>query len=113
MRHALQYENPAEKVQSVYHSHDGQNFARETIIDSEYNVRLLVDFLQEPSVDSEVELDWHVTVKIEAIDPDRSVKVVPFLYLRKDQSLEAVPYGITLDKQEEENKVSIHGVKVL
>ena len=38
---------------------------------------------------------------MEAIDPDRSIKVVPFLYLSKDASLEAVPFGITLDKSEE------------
>ena len=58
-------------------------------------------------------LDWRVRLRVEAIDPERTVKVVPFLYLRKDKSLEATPYGISLDKTEEADKVSIHGIKVV
>ena len=58
-------------------------------------------------------LDWRVRLRVEAIDPERSVKVVPFLYLRKDKSLEAVPYGISLDKTEKADQVSIHGIKVV
>ena len=45
VRHAYQYGNIAENVQAYYTAHDGENFARETIIDSEYNARFLVDFL--------------------------------------------------------------------
>ena len=45
-------------------------------------------------------LDWDVRVRVEAIDPERSIKVVPFLYLSKDSSLDAIPFGITLDKEE-------------
>lgn len=120
VRHALSYGNPSENVKAVYKSHDGENFARQTITDSDYNVRFQVDFIQvtddaAEEEKSDIELDWYVSVKIEAIDAERSVKVVPFLYLRKDQSLDAVPYGITLDKEELDDggKVQIHGVKVV
>ena len=91
-------------------------------MDSEYNARILVDFLQETSsggVDDEAYgLDWHVRVSVEAIDPERMVKVAPFLYLSKDASLEAVPFGIALDKEEDKeidgpDSVKIHGVKVV
>ena len=53
-------------------------------------------------------------VKVEAIDPERQVKVVPFLYLSKDASLEAVPFGISLDKEEDEgDDLKVHGVKIV
>ena len=47
VRHNYQYQNPSENVQAYYTTHDGQNFARQTIVDSEYNARFLVDFLQQ------------------------------------------------------------------
>ena len=53
-------------------------------------------------------------VTVEAIDTSRSIKAVPFLYLRKDTSLEAVPYGIILDRKETNgNPENIKGVKVV
>jgi len=62
-----------------------------------------------------VTLDWSIRLRVEAIDPERSIKVVPFLYLRKDKSLEALPYGISLDKTElpDSDDVNIHGAKVV
>ena len=55
---------------------------------------------------------------VEAIDPERTVKVAPFLYLSKDASLNAVPFGIALDKEEDKeltgaDSIKIHGVKVV
>ena len=79
-------------------------------------MRFLVDFVQSRGngdLENSVYLDWNVQVKIEAIDSTRTVKAVPFLYLSKDSTLEAVPFGITLDKEETESDVKIHGVKVV
>lgn len=59
------------------------------------------------------QLDWKVQVTVEAINEDRSVKVVPFLYLSKDASLEAVPFGISLDKEDAEGGEKIQGVKIV
>lgn len=52
---------------------------------------------------------------MEAIDPDRSVKVVPFLYLSKDLSLDGVPFGISLDKEEAPagGDLKVHALKVV
>lgn len=50
---------------------------------------------------------------MEAIDQERAVKVVPFLYLSKDQKLKSVPFGISLDKSEDEDSVQIHGINIL
>ena len=72
----------------------------------------MIDFLQ-TQTDDKTTLDWSVQVKVEAIDPERTVKVVPFLYLSKDASLDATPFGISLDKEEVDDQVSIHGVKVV
>lgn len=47
VRHALKYGDPSENVTATYSVHDGENLARETITDTEYNARFLVDFLQE------------------------------------------------------------------
>ena len=93
VRHSYHYGDASENVQAYYTSHDGEDFARQTIVDSEYNARFLVDFLQKASSDS-LSLEWQIQVKVEAIDPERSIKVVPFLYLSKDENLEAVPFGI-------------------
>ena len=57
VRHAYQYANLAENVQAYYTAHDGQNFARQTIIDTDYNARFLVDFLQKKP-ESEPADEW-------------------------------------------------------
>ena len=78
-----------------------------------------VDFVTTTTTESEgIGLDWDVRVRVVAIDKERAVKVVPFLYLSKDAGLEAVPFGIALDKEETngedgESSVAIHGVKVV
>lgn len=53
VRHAYQYGQVEENVKAYYTAHDGENFARQTIVDHEYNARFLVDFLQ--VVDEKVE----------------------------------------------------------
>ena len=45
VRHAYQFAQPYENVDAYFTAHDGKEFARETIVDSEYNTRILVDFI--------------------------------------------------------------------
>ena len=45
VRHAYQYGNASENVTAYYTEHDGENFARQTIIDHDYNAKFLVSFI--------------------------------------------------------------------
>lgn len=38
---------------------------------------------------------------------------MPFLYLRKDKALDAVPFGITLEKTEADDSVIVKAVKIV
>ena len=39
--------------------------------------------------------------------------MVPFLYLNKDEALENLPFGISLDKEETDDSLTVYGLKVL
>ena len=45
VRHVYQFAQPYENVNAFYTAHDGHSFARETILDEEYNARFLIDFV--------------------------------------------------------------------
>ena len=71
VRHAYQFAQPYENVNAYFTSHDGHSFARETIVDEEYNTRFLIDFIQETDEEDSVNIDWRLQVTIEAIDSER------------------------------------------
>ena len=48
---------------------------------------------------------------VEAIDPERQVRVVPFLYLSKPPGIRGgVPYQLSVDKNDEDK---VNGVKIV
>ena len=50
-------------------------------------------------------------VTVEAIDPERQVRVVPFLYLSKPPGIRGgVPYQLSVDKNDEDK---VNGVKIV
>ena len=56
-------------------------------------------------------MDWRLRVTVEAIDPERQVRVTPFLYLSKRSGIRGgVPYQLQVDKNLDD---SVHGVKIV
>jgi len=65
------------------------------------------------SLDAEDEQDefWQAVFSFEAIDKHRSLKIVPFLYLRKDKDMKAHPFQISIERDEQ--SANVQAVKVL
>ena len=97
VRHVYQFAQPYENVNAFYTAHDGESFARETIIDEEYNTKFLLDWIEEPGENHVTE--WRLTLTVNALDPERQVKAIPFLYVSKPPGVEGgVPYQMSVDK---------------
>jgi hypothetical protein len=68
-----------ENTKAWFEYHDGSTFAREVILDNDYNTRFEIDWLQ-------VDTEWQLKIIQSPIDTDRESRATPFIFLKKSES---------------------------
>lgn len=86
LRHTYRYQS-GDGVTAYFEFHDGWSASRQVVEDPSANARVTVDFakLLAQAEDGDISSQWKAVVTVKAIDPAKTVAMVPFFYLTAEK----------------------------